>query len=155
MGKLALDQNVKLEELAKVYFDKKFTWAEAVFKAYLDWSSKSEVLGATATGFGGGIAGKGLICGAVTGMVMAYNLSMNRQQAEDKQLYKEIRSNVALLIDRFVEKTGALNCFDLLGYEIGTNEGMKRFDSSSDRTKKCRQFVSTASLILNEKLTQK
>jgi len=54
-------------------FDQRYNCAQAVFLAYSDDLSEEEkdIALKLASGFGGGIAGTGEVCGVITGAVMA------------------------------------------------------------------------------------
>jgi C_GCAxxG_C_C family probable redox protein len=73
----------------------------------------------TASNLGGGVAGVGSICGAITGGAMAIGLIMGTEGIEPPQKFDEMRvkeRKITLeLIDAFNKKWGNINCSDLLG----------------------------------------
>jgi C_GCAxxG_C_C family probable redox protein len=73
----------------------------------------------TASNLGGGVAGVGSICGAITGGAMAIGIIMGTEGIEPAQKFDEMRvkeRKITLkLIDAFYKKWGNINCSNLLG----------------------------------------
>ena len=73
-------------ELAKQYAADGFLCSEAVLKAASQWLDvESNLIPRIATGFGAGIGGCGLICGALSGGVMALSLKFGRNDPTRKE----------------------------------------------------------------------
>jgi C_GCAxxG_C_C family probable redox protein len=72
-----------------------------------------------ASNLGGGVAGVGSICGAITGGAMAIGLLMGTEGNESPQRYDEMRVKerkaTLELLNAFKGKWGNINCLDLLG----------------------------------------
>jgi len=90
--------------------------------------TENEVIPRIASGFGGGIGGTGAVCGAVVGAVMAIGLKQGRDApSEDRfgtwHLAQEFRR-------RFEAEMGHINCRELTGADLSTEEGRKQFWSS-------------------------
>jgi C_GCAxxG_C_C family probable redox protein len=86
---------------------------------------ESDLLPKIATGFCSGLARTGGLCGALTGAIMGLNLLTGRN--DPKASSEENYALVSELIDQFVEKFGAINCRDLTGADLGTEEGQAVF----------------------------
>ncbi|MFH1722007.1 MAG: C-GCAxxG-C-C family protein [Candidatus Altiarchaeota archaeon] len=100
--------------------------------------------------FGGGIANRGDICGAVSGAYMVIGLKYGRTKIEDSKSKEKTYRLVKEFNRRFTHKNGSLLCRDLLGCDISTNEG-KRLIAEKNMTKNiCPDLVRDAAEILEE-----
>jgi C_GCAxxG_C_C family probable redox protein len=100
--------------------------------------------------FGGGFAGMGETCGAITGSALALGLCEYERTSQatgtqptpgpDKPPLSE---RLQALIREFTQEFGALRCHDLTGYDLSTAEGRKVFHESEDRHR-CAGFVGMA-----------
>ncbi len=99
-----------------------------------------------ADGFGGGIAGKGRTCGAVTGGIMALGLYFGRRDPGDAEGARLTRRKSNELIDRFEAECGSSMCAELLSTG---NTGIPHTRSSQ-----CAGFVETAARIVGELLLE-
>lgn len=82
--------------------------------------------------FGGGVAGWGSVCGAVSGAVMALGLLYGTNGGEEPEEFSKKRTELRDLSQSFLkafeEKWGSVNCMDLLGVDRRTEEGKKRYE---------------------------
>jgi C_GCAxxG_C_C family probable redox protein len=118
-------------------------------------SSFSEGLGLDRTtalrissAFGGGIAGRGLTCGAVTGALMVIGLRHGRIRAEDTASKEKTYELSREFIRRFTERHGSTVCRDLLGVDISTPEGKQRASDEGLSETRCPAYVRSAAEIL-------
>lgn len=99
----------KIENLAEEYFRSGHNCAEAVFLAAVhtqDIQACPDVV-RLATGFGGGM-GRGEVCGALSGAILALGAVLGRTKAEgDQETLKKMREQV---ITRFEEELGPVQC---------------------------------------------
>jgi C_GCAxxG_C_C family probable redox protein len=110
----------------------------------------SELIPRIATAFGGGIGGRGVICGAVVGSVMAIGLRHGREepwQPRDKAYTLALE-----FCRRFQEEIGTLSCRELTGMDLSTPEGMKAFYSSDVPIRVCLRAGGTAFRLVMELL---
>lgn len=121
-------------------------------KHILKFMEKNPELSAIATCFGGGIAGKGLICGAVSGSLMSLGLHFNRLHPDEKELYGELRTKAQELIDCFQQEKGSINCKDHIGYDLTTMEGRQQLHEDKEAHERCKLLLATASRLLVQKL---
>jgi C_GCAxxG_C_C family probable redox protein len=103
-----------------------------------------------ASNFGGGVAGWGSACGAVTGAAMAIGLLMGTNGTEDAKTYEEKRERMRDITQKFnqafEEEWGHINCYDLLGVNTRTPEGKERYEEMKARVEtKCANYVEWAS----------
>jgi C_GCAxxG_C_C family probable redox protein len=117
------------------YFNEGFNCAESVAKALCE----ALMLGGrnavkSATPFGGGIAGKGYLCGAVSGAMIALGLSKGRVSS------KEDRSPCNKVAQRFVQdflnEFSSVSCRDIIGVDLNSAEGRKKHKDHL-RNEKC------------------
>ena len=110
---------------------------------------ESDLIPGIASGFGGGLGRRGLVCGALNGGVMAIGLRHGRmRETWDKD---KAYALVLELCRRFEEQHGSALCRDLTGCDLTNPEDKQRWLDSGGY-EKCSQFVSTAVEILLELL---
>jgi C_GCAxxG_C_C family probable redox protein len=105
-----------------------------------------------ATAFGGGVGGRGQVCGAVAGGVMAIGLEHGRHDvsALDAHAYRLTQE----LCRRFEAAMGALECRALTHMDLSTREGVKAFYASDVPANVCSPAVRTAYEITIELLAK-
>jgi C_GCAxxG_C_C family probable redox protein len=108
----------------------------------LDLDTGNGVIPKIAGGFGGGIGNTGAVCGAVAGAVMAFSLKMERGDTMGDWL--RIASATQEFRRRFEAEMGTINCRELTGVDLNTEEGMKQAMSSDLSQKVCLPAVGTA-----------
>jgi C_GCAxxG_C_C family probable redox protein len=108
---------------------------------------ESDLLPAIATGFCGGVSRTGGMCGAVSGAVMAISLANGRKRAADSR--EPTYAAVQGLVDGFAEEFGSVNCSELLGLNLGADEGRAAFRARG-LNRRCRSFACRAAEIAAE-----
>jgi C_GCAxxG_C_C family probable redox protein len=103
---------------------------------------ESEVIPRIATPFGGGIGGRGDVCGAVVGSVMAIGLKHGRE--EPSQPNKHAYALAREFCRRFEEEAGHLYCRDLTGMDLSTPEGIRAYRRSDVPLRVCMPAVGAA-----------
>jgi C_GCAxxG_C_C family probable redox protein len=87
-----------------------------------------------ASNMGGGGAGWGNICGAVSGGVMAFGLAMGTKGDETPVDFVNIREGMRTQTQKFLksfeDKWGYINCFDLLGADTRTPKGKAKHEEN-------------------------
>jgi C_GCAxxG_C_C family probable redox protein len=133
-------------------FESGFSCAQAVFTAFAqDAGLPADVTNCIACAFGGGIARRGLTCGAVSGALMVIGLKYGNTKAEDKEAKNMTYAKVNEFCRLFIERHGSLNCGELLGCDIGTEEGMKYFREQGLAKSKCNKYVTdTCEILIND-----
>lgn len=109
--------------------DQYLNCCQAVISGLADLTSNGrELLVRVGTGFGGGFAGMGKICGALTGGIMLIGSRYGVYGAEPHEVFKE-RKNLCKALVReyfkwFMEEVKALNCYEITGIDSSTEDGM-------------------------------
>jgi C_GCAxxG_C_C family probable redox protein len=98
---------------------------------------RSDLIPRIATGFCGGIARTSNICGAVSGAIMAVNISYGRLDptSSPEKNYTKVREMIALFEGQF----GTTNCRELIGCDLATQEGQQQF-KANHTIERCKQF---------------
>jgi len=142
------------KEAAGRLFGKGLNCAQSVLAA------KSDITGLSvtdslkiATGFGAGMAMMQKTCGAVTGAYMVIGAKFGRVNPDDEKARDKTYSLIETFNQRFMEMHGSLNCRELLGVDLKTDEGAEEAEQGAYFEKKCGQFVEDAEKILDEILS--
>ncbi len=104
----------------------------------------SEIIPKISTGFCGGLARTCGICGAVSGAIMAINLFYGRSLPNEP--YDKSYIPVRKMINTFENKFGSTNCKALIGLDLGTEEGLKKF-LLENKIEQCKNFTEEATRI--------
>lgn len=142
--------NKKDEALER--FNSGFNCSQAVFSVFSDElgiSNESSLK--IATGFGGGV-GKGGICGAVSGGVMALGMKHGNSSAIDKESEGKTYKVTKELTDKFEQCHGSIICKQLLGYDVSKPEDFEILLKNGSFTEKCPKFIAEAVKIVEENL---
>jgi C_GCAxxG_C_C family probable redox protein len=95
---------------------------------------------------GGGMGHLARTCGAVTAAVLVLGLATDSNEEGDAR--KAVESSVQVFFRRFEELHGTTECKDLLGADMSTEAGMKKFREEGLFRKRCPIFVKTAAGIV-------
>ncbi|MGI6665625.1 MAG: C-GCAxxG-C-C family protein [Christensenellaceae bacterium] len=142
------------EQKAKELFENGYNCAQAVIGAFAEplGASFSQMMALSAP-FGGGLGKRREVCGAVSGMLMAYGLYSGGYEIgndEDKAaLYEKTRT----LLEKFEETFGSIVCKTLL--ELNTpeqNMAPEKRTPAYYEKRPCADFVAGAARILAEEM---
>lgn len=134
-------------------FEQDFSCAQAVFTAFADPADVSrETALRLASGFGGGLARSGETCGAVTGAVLALGLRHCGVPPTDPQAKLAAYPAVQEFLARFRALHGAITCRELLGVDLGTEEGRRKSQEEGLVRQRCPAFVRDAARIVEDLL---
>jgi C_GCAxxG_C_C family probable redox protein len=103
-----------------------------------------------ATGFGAGMGRMADTCGAVTGAFMALGLMHGMRRAGESQAKEAAYERVREFSRRFRQRHSTLACRDLLGVDVGTEEGLKAARERKLFSTLCSGFIRDAVEILEE-----
>ena len=93
--------------------------------------------------FGGGLVRTGQVCGALSGCAISLGLrDLHRGLTWPDGTSPDTEELQSLCRD-FEATFGAMDCGDLVGYQIGTPDGYRRF-KADDKYEPCEQYVSWA-----------
>jgi len=147
------DKAVSKVELAAATFGEGFNCSQAVLSAFapdlgLDRETALRVAGA----FGAGIARMGQTCGAISGALMVLGFKYGQVEAADKQAKEKMYAIAREFMARFEARNGSILCRELLGYDIGSPEGMQLIKEKGLFTSLCPRLVSNAVEIVEQLL---
>ena len=131
-----------------------YNCAQAVLYAYgPDLGLDTETALKVATGLGGGMGGRGEVCGAVTGGILALGLRYGRGGQEEKAVAQQAYQKTLELMAAFERVHGSCMCRTLLGgCDLRKPEGMQQFKEQDLHHKVCAGCVRTVGEILAEML---
>lgn len=138
----------KTIEKSIVYFNSGFGCAESVLKAIAGHKGiESILIPRIASGFCGGIANTGGICGAILGGILALNIIYGRDKPEeDKTInYQKIQQ----FIKEFESRFGSTSCPNLSDCDLSTEEGKQKFSDLNIHSK-CAEFTGEATRMVLE-----
>ena len=92
--------------------------------------------------FAGGIGNTGTVCGAVTGAIMAIGLAKERGKTMEEML--SVLGLAAEFRKRFEAEMETINCRELTGADLSTEEGLKQYMNSDTPKTVCFPAVGTA-----------
>ena len=134
-------------------FEQGFDCGQTVLSHFAeDLDLEEETALRLASAFGGGISGMGSACGCVTGGLMALGLKYGFDQPGDAIGKKEMNAKGAEYLRRFKERCGAVNCRELLGYDVSDPEQAAEVVAQGLIPARCPHFVTAACEILEEML---
>jgi len=93
--------------------------------------------------FGGGIAGMGETCGALTGLALALGARDLALADRGMEPPADTPDQVRAIYRAFAQAFGARRCLELTGYDLTTPEGMTAFKMSNVRPR-CTDYVAWA-----------
>jgi C_GCAxxG_C_C family probable redox protein len=104
--------------------------------------TEGDVIPRIAFGFAGGFGNTGAVCGAVSGGVMGISLKLGPAATMEEGLH--ILAVVQEFRRRFEAEMKTINCRDLTGADLTTQEGIARFMNSDTPRSVCFPAVGTA-----------
>ncbi len=146
------NMNDKVSQRSQELFKSGLFCAESVLLAFTEARGiQSDLIPRIATGFCSGISRTGGVCGAISGAIMGINLVTGRNSPSDS-----IESSYTLtqeLIARFERQQETINCRQLIGCDLATEEGQRIF-TEKNIMKQCGQYVGDATSILMSLLAE-
>ncbi len=106
---------------------------------------RSRLIPRVASGFCSGIARSGDLCGAISGGILALGAIMGRNGPPESmdRVYAAVRE----LQRAFAQACGSINCRELVGCDLGTEEGRRHF-AERGLHERCGGFVQTATRVV-------
>jgi C_GCAxxG_C_C family probable redox protein len=108
-----------------------------------------------ALGLGGGVCRQGEMCGALTGatIVLGMKYGVSNMDGEANKIVKEkVYTLGQELIRRYRERTGAIRCNDILGFDMNDPEARKDGHSRGVFNTRCNKCIQDSVEILEEML---
>jgi C_GCAxxG_C_C family probable redox protein len=107
-----------------------------------EFEIESEIIPQIASGFGGGIGNTGAVCGAVVGAVMA--IGLKKERGDTMEDWLRIAAVAQEFRRRFEAEMGTINCRELTGADLTTEEGLAQYMSSDTPQTVCFPAVGVA-----------
>jgi len=102
-------------EIALRKFFEGYNCAQAVLYAFCDeLSLDADAAFRIAIGFGGGMGGRGLVCGALTGGTMVIGLKFSMSGSDEKNPKELVYKKTRALLKEFESRYGTVFCNELL-----------------------------------------
>ncbi len=138
---------------ALTMFERNFNCCQSILATYgTEFGLNTDDAIKLAAGFGGGISYQGHTCGAILGAYMIMGLKYASTDPEDKKNKLLLKNKIKDFNSRFKKSHGSLNCKNLLGVDITTEEGRAEINKQDLFNIKCPNFVKEAATILEEML---
>ena len=119
--------------------------AESVLSAIAEsLDIRSELIPKIATGFCSGISRTGGMCGAVSGAIMGISLATGR--SSPAEFVEHTYTLSQKLISCFEKQHGSVNCRQLTGCDLATDEGQQHF-RENNLMERCHQYAADATRI--------
>jgi len=96
---------------------------------------------AAAVALNGGVAYSGGLCGAITGAALAVGMLAERRIADHVTAKRVARELVAETLDAFRDEHGAVDCRDLIGYDLRAPQGHRDFIESGAWRDSCMRQI--------------
>lgn len=129
-------------DIARDMFSRMFNCSESVLGGLAaEFGLDCPCVPRIATAFGGGMAGQGEICGALTGAMMALSLKYGRERGDDNDSKAVTYGKVRQLFAAFEKEFGTCGCFDLIGFDLTTPEGQQQAKDAGLHQKICPKYV--------------
>ena len=123
--------------------------AQAVFSTYCEeFGLERNLALKLAQGFGGGMARIGNTCGAVTGAYMMVGLSQSMSLDSPRESLETTYGLMREFNQKFKALHGSVICKELIGYDLGTQEGIAKAREKKVFTSVCPSFVGDSAEIL-------
>lgn len=140
-------------ELAKSYAIKGFLCSGSVLLAISECLEiRNELIPKIATGFGAGMGGRGSVCGAISGGIMALGLKFGGDAGKQKISRYWFAFE---LLERFEKEFGHVMCRELTGCDLTTEIGRKKYTDENLWETKCRQYIGSATAIVFDMINKR
>ncbi len=93
-------------------------------------------------------------CGAVIGGLMVLGLEYGMAEAYDSDAFQNTFEKVGAFVEKFKEHHGNLNCQQLIGLNVFSEEGLKEFMDKDIKLTQCVKYVEDAVKIVEEIINQ-
>jgi C_GCAxxG_C_C family probable redox protein len=132
----------KVTGAVETHRDTGFNCAQSVLGQFApEMGMDTDIAAKVACGFGSGMGRSGNMCGAVTGGILVLGLKYGMSDPEASQDKEKTYEKVRNLLNMIREKCGSVNCKDLLGVDVGTEEGRRELKEKNLSDKVCAKVV--------------
>lgn len=143
----------KRVELAIRKFREGFNCSQSVVSAYSEaFGLEEKTALRVAAGFGGGMGRLQGTCGALAGAYMLAGLKHGKIRGDDQEAHERTYAKVQELAAKFKERFGSDLCSEILGVDLRTEEGRRRFKTENMSARYCEVCIRRASELVEEGL---
>ena len=148
-----MDRQCKMDK-ARDLFLQGYNCAQAVAGAFApEMGLTEDAVLRMASGFGGGLGGLRMTCGAVSGMALVYSALRGYDDPEDMEAKKTVYGDVKRLCAQFDSRFGTLICRELLArnpdwIQTARQEGQPEYYI----TRPCCRYVEACAALLCDEL---
>lgn len=104
---------------AEIMFENGYVCSQAIFATFApELGVDKEIALKIANGFGGGIARKQEVCGAVTGAIMVIGLKYGKIYIDDNDSHENTYIKIEHFCNEFVIRNKSINCYEILGCDL-------------------------------------
>ncbi len=140
-------------EQAVAFYAQGYTCAQSILASYAArYGLPQNLAFQLGEPFGAGTSCTSDMCGAVTGAILVLGLQYGSTLNSDDAARLRTYQHVQVLIHRFQEIHGSIQCTDLLGYNLSDPEQFKTVCEKGLFSQRCPRFVRDAAQILTELL---
>ncbi len=143
-----MSKNIKK---AESYFKEEFNCCQSILAAFGPENGLNEDLCLKlGTGFVAGMSYQGKTCGAVTGAYLAISLK-NGNNIPNDEIRKEMTyMHIREFNKQFLKEFSSTNCNEILGADVGTEEGMFKISEKELFEKICPSVVKRSAEIIEK-----
>ncbi|UCH77787.1 MAG: C_GCAxxG_C_C family protein [Candidatus Coatesbacteria bacterium] len=105
-----------------------------------------------ATCFGGGMARRGEVCGALTGALLALGAVRGRDDSSDHEAKEQAYRLAAQVVEAFRHAFGEILCRELIGLDLTDPRGRETYTAEKIHERKCVEFVAEAARLAHDAL---
>lgn len=140
-------------EQAVAFYQQGYTCAQSIFASFAArYDLPQNLAFRLGEPFGAGTSCTGDMCGSVTGAILVMGLQYGSTLNSDDAARLRTYQRVQVLIHRFQEIHGSIQCTDLLGYNLSDPEQFKTVCEKGLFIQRCPLLVRDAARILSELL---
>jgi C_GCAxxG_C_C family probable redox protein len=140
-------------DLAVQCFTKGFNCSQAVFSTFAPSLGLDEQQALRIScPFGAGMGRMQETCGAVVGAFLVFGLRYGKIVPEDEESKERTYALVKKFSEKFRVLHGSLDCRELIGADMSTDEGLKKIKDQNLFRTRCPHYVKDAAAIVEELL---
>ncbi|MBI5593274.1 MAG: C_GCAxxG_C_C family protein [Deltaproteobacteria bacterium] len=141
-------------DLAKKRFTEGFHCSQVILEAFAEDYGLDPILARRIGNPLAGGSGLGGECGAVTGALMVLGMEYGMADSDDLEAFQTTFEKVGSFVDKFKARHGNLNCHQLIGLNVFSEEGLKEFMAKDIKLTQCIKYVEDAVGIVEEIINQ-
>lgn len=133
----------EIMEQVNVRHSQGFNCAESVFEGVCRLL-ELEAPVSCVTGFGGGVARTGSVCGALLGAIAAVGIYVGRTEPGDDEAKMKCYSLGQKVVQGFMDEMGTTICREITGVAMGTEDESWQQARARLKAAKCKQAIAVA-----------